>query len=92
MADNAFPSRLASLPKQRENIICPLGASAQQGNLQVMYNLSPVGLVMFSAAFDKLVYGEGKYYRLRGRLCTSLYDDIILTHQARWMMMLSRRV
>ncbi len=47
---------------------------------------------MFSAAFDKLVYGEGKYYQLRGRLCTSLYDDIILTHQARWMMMLSRRV
>jgi hypothetical protein len=28
-----------------------------------MYNLSPVGLVMFSAAFDKLVYGEGKYYQ-----------------------------
>ena len=47
---------------------------------------------MFSAAFDKPVYGEGKYYRLRGRLCISMYDDIILTHQARWLMMLSRRV
>ena len=35
---------------------------------------------MFSAAFDKPVYGEGKYYLLRGRLCISMYDNTILTH------------
>ena len=28
-----------------------------------MPKLSPWGLVMFSAAFDKLVYDEGKYYQ-----------------------------
>ena len=28
-----------------------------------MNAVSPWGLVMFSAAFDKLVYGEGKYYQ-----------------------------
>jgi len=28
-----------------------------------MHAISPAGLVMFSAAFDKPVYGEGKYYQ-----------------------------
>jgi hypothetical protein len=30
---------------------------------------------MFSLAFDKPVYGEGKYYLLRGRLYISMYDN-----------------
>ena len=32
----------------------------------------PAGLVMFSAAFDKPVYGEGKHYQPRGRLHTAM--------------------
>jgi hypothetical protein len=31
-----------------------------------------VGLVMFSAALGKLVYGEGKYYQPHGRFYISM--------------------
>jgi hypothetical protein len=34
--------------------------------------IKPVELVIFSAAFDKLVYGEGKYYQFHGRLSTTM--------------------
>jgi hypothetical protein len=43
--------------------------SQGDGNILTHYRtkgqqLSPWELVMFSAAFDKLVYGEGKYYQI----------------------------
>ena len=61
-ADDVFPTRLTSLSKQRKNIICPYGAFTPRCNAHSNV-LSLWELVMFSVAFDKPVYGEGKYYQ-----------------------------
>ena len=56
----ASPSRLTSNLTLQCNPYNDACLSKQQS---CIYAVSLVGLVMFSVAFDKLVYGEGKYYQ-----------------------------
>ena len=62
-ACQTLPKAIAAPPLLTASLTLTLGYNTP------LYAVSPWKLMMFSVAFDKLVYGEGKYYQLPRAPC-----------------------